>query len=319
MGKNKYRFNTQSLTYEKVEHSTKKIILMGITYIVIFIIIGFAFMFIWLYFFPSAREFELMEENAALRNQYSILDSKIERLENLYTDIAQRDNDIYRVIFEANPISDQIRNSGANRGKLYTDLQKKTNNDIVLECGRQLDVLEKKVYIQSLSFDTIIALAQNKKDMLQCIPAIQPVKNYKYISGFGYRMHPIYKTLRLHSGVDLSAPIGTKVYATGNGVVKKTDYARGYGKMVLIDHGYNYQTVYAHLSKMLVKPGQKITRGDVVGLVGNTGISTGAHLHYEVRYHGTPVNPVNYYINDLTPAEFDVILQLSKETNQSFD
>lgn len=319
MAKGKYRFNADSLTYEKIEHSTKKIVLMALTYFVIFVTVGFIFMFTWLHFFPSARERALMDENAELRNQYDVLENKIGKAETVLEDIAQRDNNIYRVIFEAEPIPSEIRNAGFGGVNRYEELQSIPNMDLVVQTATRIDVLYKKMYIQSLSFDTIIKLSKNKKEMLKRIPSIQPLRNYKFSSGFGYRIHPIYKTFKMHSGLDLTAPIGTKIYATGDGVVSESEYGRGYGKMVVINHGYSYQTVYGHMSKTLVQVGQKVSRGDVIGLVGNTGTSTGAHLHYEVRRNGMPVNPINYYLDDLSPKEFDELLQLSKKTNQSFD
>ena len=182
-----------------------------------------------------------------------------------------------------------------------------------------MDVLMKKIYIQSLSFDTIVDKAKNKQEMLQHIPGIQPLKTYKYVSGFGTRMHPIYKTLRTHTGIDLVAPTGTKIYATGDGVVTSAQFERGYGKAIVINHGYQYQSMYAHCSEILVHQGQKVKRGEVIGLVGNTGVSTGSHLHYEIIKGGQKVNPINYFLNDLSPSEFEEIRQISIQPNQSFD
>ncbi|MCL2327558.1 MAG: M23 family metallopeptidase [Bacteroidetes bacterium] len=319
MSKGKYRFNPESLTYEKINHSTKKIILLVLTYFSIFVTIGFAFMFLWLHFFPSAREYSLIEENKGLRAQYKILNEKINRVELVMNDIADRDNSIYRVVFEADPIPLEVRNAGFGGVNRYAELQSIPNMELVVDVSKRIDILQKKLYIQSLSFDTIIHLAKNKTEMLKCIPAIQPIRNGKLVSGFGYRMHPIYKTVRIHTGIDLTAPTGTKIYATGDGTVKNADFERGYGKQVVINHGYNFSTVYGHLSKILVQRGQKVKRGDLIGLVGNTGTSTGSHLHYEVRRHNTPVNPINYYLNDLTPQEYADLLAQSKLANQSFD
>ena len=319
MSKGKYRFNPESLTYEKINHSTKKIILLALTYFSIFVTVGFAFMFLWLHFFPSAREYSLIEENKVLRTQYKILDEKINRAELVINDISDRDNSIYRVVFEANPIPNEVRNAGFGGVNRYQDLQSIPNMELVVDVSKRIDILYKKLYIQSLSFDTIMNLAKNKTEMLKCIPAIQPLRNGKFVSGFGYRMHPIYKTVRMHTGIDLTAPTGTKVYATGDGRVQNADFERGYGKQVVINHGYNYATVYAHLDKILVNKGQKVKRGDLIGLVGNTGTSTSSHLHYEVRRYGIPVNPINYYLNDLTPQEFSELLAQSKQANQSFD
>ncbi|MDR0941791.1 MAG: M23 family metallopeptidase [Bacteroidales bacterium] len=319
MSKGKYRFNPETLTYDKINHSTKKIILLAITYFSIFVTVGFAFMFIWLHFFPSAREFSLIEENKVLRSQYKVLSEKINRVELVMNDIAERDNSIYRAVFEADPIPNEVRNAGYGGINRYQELQSIPNMELVLNVANRIDILYQKLYVQSLSFDTIMRLAKNKTEMLKCIPAIQPLRNGKFVSGFGFRMHPIYKTVRMHSGIDLTAPTGTKIYATGDGVVQNANFERGYGKQVVINHGYNFSTVYGHMDKILVHQGQKVKRGELIGLVGNTGTSTGSHLHYEVRRHNVPVNPINYYLNDLTPQEFSALLEQSKMANQSLD
>ncbi|MDR1761592.1 MAG: M23 family metallopeptidase [Bacteroidales bacterium] len=319
MPKGKYRFNQESLTYEKINHSTRKIILLIISYFSIFVTIGFAFMFVWLHFFPSAREYSLIEENKILRSQYKILDEKINRVELVMNDIADRDNSIYRVVFEADPIPLEVRNAGFGGVNRYQELQNTPNMELVVDVSKRIDILQKKLYIQSLSFDTIMNLAKNKTEMLKCIPAIQPLRNGNLVSGFGFRMHPIYKTIRIHTGIDLAAPTGTKIYATGDGIVQNADIERGYGKQVIINHGYNFLTVYGHMDKILVQKNQNVKRGDLIGLVGNTGTSTGSHLHYEVRRNNTPVNPINYYLNDLSPQEFAELLAQSQQTNQSLD
>lgn len=319
MAKSKYRFNAETLSYEKIEHSAKKIIGLFLSYLVLILVVGFAFMFTWLHFFPSTREKQLLDENKMLRSQYKTLNGKLSNLESVLNELSEKDNNIYRMVFEADPIPDAVRNGGFGGVNRYAELEEVPNMEIVVETNKRVDVLKKKLYIQSLSFDTIVHLAKNKQEMLQHIPGVQPLKTYKYVSGFGARMHPIYKTVRVHSGIDLVAPTGTKVFATGDGVVKSAKFERGYGQAILIDHGYKYQSMYAHLSKMLVKPGQHVKRGDVIGLVGSTGVSTGSHLHYEIIKGGKKVNPINYFMNDLSPAEFEEIRQISMQTNQSFD
>jgi len=322
MAKGKYRYNTDSLTYEKIEYSPRRIIMMGLTYLSVIFVVGFIFMFTWLHFFPSTREQALIDENNELRIQYQHINNRMGTVQNVLADIANRDNNIYRIIFETDPIPSEIRTAGYGGVNRYAELEAKPNMAIAVETSKRLDKLYKMLYIQSLSFDSVIDLAKNKEKMLRCIPAIQPLsgKDVKRMaSGFGYRIHPVYKTVKFHDGVDLTASTGTKIYATGDGVVTLAEYNRGYGKMVKINHGYNYETAYGHMSMILVKKGQKIKRGDVIGLVGNTGTSTGPHVHYEVRKHGRPVNPVNYYLNDLTPEEFDEVLKVSLHPTQSFD
>ncbi len=319
MAKSKYRFNQETLTYEKIERSPKKIIIAFFSYLVLIVFVGFAFMFTWLYFFPSAREKQLMDENNILRSRYKTLNSRIKSLETVLNDLADKDNNIYRMVFESEPIPDAVRNGGFGGVNRYAELDAIPNMDLVIQVSERMDVLSKKLYIQSLSFDTIVNLAKNKQDMLQHIPGIQPLKTYKYVSGFGTRMHPIYKTLRTHTGIDLVAPTGTKVFATGDAIVRSSSFERGYGKAIVLDHGYKYQSMYAHLSEILVRPGQRVKRGEVIGLVGNTGVSTGSHLHYEIIKNGQKVNPVNYFLNDLSASEFEEIRQISIRPNQSFD
>lgn len=319
MSKSKFRYNPETLSYEKIERSPKKIFLMLLSYVVVVVVVGFAFMFTWLHFFPSAREKQLMDENKMLRSQYKNLNGRMKNVETVLSDLADKDNNIYRMVFESEPIPDAVRNGGFGGVNRYAEIEAIPNMELVVETNKRIDVLTKKLYIQSLSFDTIVDLAKNKQEMLQHIPSIQPLKSYKYVSGYGTRMHPIYKTLRTHSGIDLVAPSGTKIYATGDAVVKSADFERGYGKTVVLDHGYKYQSMYAHCSELLVRKGQKVKRGEVIALVGNTGVSTGSHLHYEIIKSGQKVNPINYFLNDLSANEFEEIRQISIQPNQSFD
>ncbi len=319
MAKSKYRFNPETLSYERIERSPKKIIIGLLSYMVLIVFVGFGFMFTWLYFFPSAREKQLMDENKMLRSRYKTLNGRLANVETVLNDLADKDNNIYRMVFESEPIPDAVRNGGFGGVNRYAELEAIPNMDLVIQVNKRMDILTKKLYIQSLSFDTIVNLAKNKQEMLQHIPGIQPLKVYKYVSGFGTRMHPIYKTLRTHTGIDLVAPTGTKVFATGDAIVQSANFERGYGKAIVLDHGYKYKSRYAHLSEILVRPGQRVKRGEVIGLVGNTGVSTGSHLHYEIIKNGQKVNPINYFLNDLSPSEFEEIRQISIRPNQSFD
>ncbi len=319
MTKGKFRFNPETLSYEKIERSPRRILILLFSYLITVIVVGFAFMLTWLHFFPSSREKQLMDENKTLRNQYKSLNSRIGSLEKVVEDLSDRDNNIYRMVFESEPIPNSVRNGGFGGVNRYAEIESIPNMELVVKTNKRMDVLMKKIYIQSLSFDTIVDKAKNKQEMLQHIPGIQPLKTYKYVSGFGTRMHPIYKTLRTHTGIDLVAPTGTKIYATGDGVVTSAQFERGYGKAIVINHGYQYQSMYAHCSEILVHQGQKVKRGEVIGLVGNTGVSTGSHLHYEIIKGGQKVNPINYFLNDLSPSEFEEIRQISIQPNQSFD
>jgi murein DD-endopeptidase MepM/ murein hydrolase activator NlpD len=244
-------------------------------------------------------------------------------MEILLTDMEQRDNNLYRVMFEADPIPRSVRSSGFADADRYAGLYGYINSNQVVNAARKLDVIASQLYHQSVSYDTLFALARNKSDMLAHIPAIFPLKEteIKYISSyFGYRPDPIYKIEKLHTGIDFSAQMGTEAYATGDGVVCDVEKsAWGYGNVVTIDHGYGYKTRYAHLQKAAVRKGQKMKRGQLIGFVGNSGKTTGVHLHYEVRKNDVPINPINFFYNDLTPDEYAQILEQSTLPTQTMD
>ena len=323
MSKIKYRFDTKSLTYQRAILSTKDILLKLFSYIatgLVFstIVIAFAYEFL-----DSPKEMKLERENKELLLQYEILNKRIELISAVLDDIQHRDDNIYRVIFEAEPIPDNIRKAGFGGVDKYKELENYNNSGLLVETTKKLDKISKQLYIQSKSFDEVFNLAKNKAEMLASIPAIQPISNKdlrRLASGFGYRTHPIYKIQHLHTGLDFSAPSGTEIYATGNGVVITADSeARGYGNHVVIDHGYGYQTLYAHMTNFAVRPRQKVKRGDVIGYVGSTGTSTAPHVHYEVMKNGQKINPINFFYNDLSPEEFQQIIEISTQSNQSFD
>jgi murein DD-endopeptidase MepM/ murein hydrolase activator NlpD len=323
MAKIKYKYNPNTLNYEKIQLTLKD----KLKTLAVYVLVGFFFAGIIIFFaytfLDSPKELMLKRENAQLRQQYALLIKDLDALERVLADIERRDDDIYRVVFEAEPISDGVRRSGVGGVNRYAHLKGFNNSDLVIEATRRLDQVAKRIYIQSKSFDEVIELARNKEALLAAIPAIQPVANKdlkRLASGYGYRIDPIYKVRKMHWGMDFSAPVGTDIFATGDGVVENVISSRGgYGKHVIIDHGFGYQTLYAHMSQIGVRRGQKVKRGDVIGQVGNTGKSTGPHLHYEVIKDGKKVNPANFYFNDLTPEEYDLMIELSSSANQSFD
>jgi murein DD-endopeptidase MepM/ murein hydrolase activator NlpD len=278
---------------------------------------------IFLQFFDSPKEKILNREIQQLSIQYKILGNKLKNAEIVLDDLQKRDDNIYRLIFEADPIPKSIRKAGYGGVNRYQDLTGFKNSELVISTSKKLDQVTKQLYIQSKSFDEIIELAQNKTTMLASIPAIQPVSNKdlsRMASGFGNRIHPIYKTRKFHAGMDFSAKTGTPIYATGDGEISKIKRSRkGYGNHVVINHGFGYKTLYAHMSKYIVKKRQKVKRGDIIGYVGNTGTSVAPHLHYEVHKDGKKINPVNFYYNDLTPEQFEKMLLISSQSNQSFD
>ena len=320
--KHKFRFNPETLSFEKIQVSFKDYVIKTFTYLSSGLVMGFILFIVYIEFFPSPRERTLREENRELRLNYELLNGKLSQISKVVDDLQNRDNNIYRMIFESEPIPNSIRKAGFGGVNRYEDLEEKPNMEIVLNSTKQIDRLSKQLYIQTKSFDEIIELAKNKEVMLRSIPAIKPVAErgrVMFVSGFGYRIHPIYKTRKLHCGDDWSCPQGTKIYATGDGVVSYAGFERGYGKHVIINHGFGFQTLYGHMSVVKVQPRQKVKRGDLIGLTGNTGLSSGPHIHYEVHKGGKPVDPINYYLNDLTPSEYFEMINISSNPNQSFD
>jgi murein DD-endopeptidase MepM/ murein hydrolase activator NlpD len=323
MPKAKYYFNTHSLKYEKVVISLWKRLLRTLGWLATALVFSVVILLIAYSYIDSPKEKQLKREINDLTLQYEILQQRVHQSEVVLNELEQHDDNIYRVIFEAEPIPESVREAGYGGVNKYRDLQGLDNSELVIETSKMIDKLTKQLYIQSKSFDEIFTLAKNKNQMLASIPAIQPLSNKdlgRIASGFGYRIHPIYKTSIMHTGQDFTAPVGTDIYATGNGVVEKVEfYGRGYGNNIIINHGYGYETLYGHLSKINVRQGQKINRGDVIGFVGNTGTSTGPHLHYEVIKNGNKINPINFFYNDLTPEEYEKMLIISAQQNQSFD
>lgn len=321
MGKKvKYQFNTKSLAVEKVQETFwdklkvfLRIVFAGMVFSVIVLSIGYTF-------FDSPKEKRLRREIEQYKTQYQIINDRLDILNSVLADIQERDDHIYRVIFEAEPIPRTVREAAFGGADRYSHLEGFENSRLVSSTMERIDRISRQLYVQSRSYDEVFEMAKNKADMLASIPAIIPIARgtERLVSGFGYRIHPIYKSLRMHTGVDFTAPTGTSIYATGNGVVRKAQRDNsGYGLMVEIDHGYGYTTIYAHLSKINVRVGQTVKRGEVLGQVGNTGLSTAPHLHYEVVRNGKKVNPVNYFYNDLSPEEFEIIFEVASRVNQS--
>lgn len=274
-------------------------------------------------FFKSPKEKMQARELEYMKLQYEIMNDRLDNLEVLMADMEQRDNNLYRVMFEADPIPSSLRRSGFSGADRYADLYGYKNSTQVVSAARKLDVIASQLYNQSVSYDTLFALARNKSAMLAHIPAIFPLKgtDIKYISSyFGHRPDPIYKVEKFHSGIDFSAQMGTEAYATGDGVVYDVEKGHwGYGNMVTLDHGFGYKTRYAHLQKAAVRKGQKVKRGQCIGFIGNTGKTTGVHLHYEVLKNDVQIDPINFFYNDLTPDEYEQILQQSTLPTQTMD
>ncbi|MDP7430243.1 MAG: M23 family metallopeptidase [Flavobacteriales bacterium] len=323
MAKIKYYYDTKTLSYKRIELNTFDKFKRSLGFLSASIVVGLIMVIVFFQFFDSPKEKRLKSEIENLVLQYDILSKKMTQIDLVLDDIQHRDDNIYRVIFEADPIPSSIRKAGFGGVNRYKDIRNFSNAELVIEAEKKADKLSKQLYIQSKSFDEVIDLAKNKADMLASIPAIQPIANKdlgRVASGYGYRIHPIYKTRKLHTGMDFTAPKGTPIYATGDGKIAKVRRSRrGYGDHVIIDHGYGYQTLYAHMKKYIVYRGQKVKRGEIIGYVGNTGTSVAPHLHYEVIKNKRKINPVNYYYNDLSPEEYDKMIEISSQNNQSFD
>ena len=323
MAKVKYYYDTKTLSYKRIERSVANKIKNFFYFLIGSALTGLVMVVIFLQFFDSPKEKILNREISQLSNQYKIIEDKLEKVEVVLDDLQERDDNIYRLIFEADPIPKSIREAGYGGVNRYQELSGYNNSELVISATKKIDQVTKQIYIQSKSFDDIIELAKNKSKMLASIPAIQPVSNKnlrRMASGFGNRIHPIYKTKKFHAGMDFSAKTGTPIFATGDGTIAKVKRStRGYGNHVVIDHGFGYKTLYAHMSRYSVKKGQKIKRGDIIGYVGSTGTSVAPHLHYEVHKDGKKINPINFYYNDLSPEQYEKMLEISTQSNQSFD
>lgn len=323
MAELKYRFNPDTLNFERIRLSAwqraKRILLMltpGLAVGLIGIVLAYQFL-------DSPKEGLLRRENKQLLLQYELLNKQLGEVDRVLGDVRRRDDNIYRVIFEADPLPESMRQAGSGGVDRYRDLQGFASSDLVKRTRARLDRLTRQLVVQSKSLDEVASMVLLKQNMLASIPSIQPVANEDLTNtagGFGWRIHPIHKISKFHAGMDFTAKTGTPIYATGDGKVVFAEYAtNGYGMHVVIDHGYDYQTLYAHMSKLQVKKGQQVKRGDVVGLVGNTGLSSGPHLHYEVHKGGEPVDPVNFFFNDLSPQEYAQMLEISRNAGQSLD
>lgn len=319
----KYKFNPESLSFDKVRLGLTSLLLRMLAFFMGSIIIAIIYWALFAAFFDSPREKALEREIQQLTIQYELINREMANVEHVLEDLQKTDDNLYRTIFEAEPIPATLREGGVGGVNRYKSLEGYSNSNLIIETANRLDKLRKKIYIQSKSFADLIELARRKEEMLRSLPAILPVSNNdltRTASGFGLRIHPIYKIIKFHNGMDFTAPAGTEVYATGNGIVKEVNSSqRGLGKHIIIDHGFGYQSVYAHLSNFNVRGNQRVQRGDVIGYVGNTGTSVANHLHYEIKLNGQNVDPVNYYFEDLSPAEYERMIEIASKTGQSFD
>ena len=323
MSKSKYYYDKKTLSFRKIESNWKSKIKKSIAFTTVSLCIAALMVVLAFKFFDSPKEKILIRELDKMTLQYQILDKDLKQIEAVLDNIKDRDDNIYRVIFEADPIPNSIRKAGMGGINRYENLEGYNNSNLLITSSKKIDQISKQLYIQSKSFDEVIEMATKKSEMMASIPAIQPVTNKelkRIASGYGRRIDPYYKKPKYHYGVDFSAPQGTPIYATGNGTIKKLKKSRrGFGNHIVIDHGFGYKSLYAHISKFNTRLNQKVKRGDIIGYVGNTGKSTAPHLHYEVHKNNKKVNPAYYFHNDLSPEEFDRMLELAAQENQSFD
>jgi len=325
MSKVKYYYDSETLSYRKIEQKKGRRLGIFILSLLGTTLSGALLLLIYLNLpnVETPKEKVLNRELANMQLRYDLLNRKMSEAENVLDELADRDNNLYRIYFEANPIPEEQRKAGFGGINRYKDLEGYDNSQLIVNSSQRLDILTKQIVVQSRSLDEIAVLAEEKEKLLEAIPAIQPVRNEDLThiaSGFGYRTDPFTKARKFHWGMDFTAPRGTPVYASGDGVVSRADNtASGYGKHIRVDHGYGYESLYAHLYKYNVKKGQKVKRGDLIGFVGSTGRSEAPHLHYEIFKDNDRINPINFYYGNLTPEEFAEMLKSSQQENQSLD
>ena len=323
MQRPKYKFNPDSLSFDKIRLGVKELFLRLLAFFTGSVIIAVIYWVIFSSFFDSPKEKALEREVTQMTIQYDLIHREMTNVENVLEDLQKTDDNLYRTIFEAEPIPATLREGGVGGVNRYKALEGYNNSSLVIETANRLDKIRKRVYLQAKSFDDLIGMSKNKEEMLKSVPAILPISNKdltRTASGYGLRIRPIYKISKFHYGMDFTAPAGTDVYASGNGVVVGVLSAkRGLGNNIIIDHGFGYTSIYAHLSDFNVRVGQKVQRGDVIGFVGNTGTSVANHLHYEIKLNGVNVDPANYFFEDLTASEYERMVEIASKTGQSFD
>lgn len=317
-----YIYNPRTRTYDRIYPTMRQRVMSYLRRLFVGMGLGAGCFLVLLLIFGSPSEKDLRIENSKMQAQYHILSSRLDEALLVMQRLQQRDDNLYRVIMQADPVNSELRNASYGNTNRYEELMGMANSNLVLNTTQKMDLLSRRVYIQSKSFDEVLELCKQHDEMLNCIPAIQPVSNHdlkKTASGYGLRIDPIYKTVKFHSGMDFSANPGTPIYVTGNGRVVKAGWEGLYGNCIVVDHGFGYVTKYAHMSKIIAHAGQRVVRGEIIGEVGSTGKSTGPHLHYEVHVKGKIVNPVNYYFMDLNADDYDKMVELASNHGKVYD
>lgn len=322
MGIKKYKYHSGGGYYKPVKNRRLKTLRNVGAFVVVTAFFGLLSGFIFSHQVSSPEQNSMAAELQEMKIQYELLNKKVKQSQKVLDQIGERDNNIYRSYFELDPISDDVRKAGfggVNRYSKFTDWK---YGDLVSNVSKNIDILNKQLVVQSKSLDQVVVSAKEKDKMLAHLPAIQPISNkgFKHLSsGFGVRLHPILKIGKMHKGIDFAANVGTPIYATGNGKVAKAGHGGGYGNMVVINHGYGYETLYAHMSRIKAKRGQSVKRGDIIGYVGSTGLSTGPHLHYEIHKNGQAIDPAPFFYQDVSPDEFKALLEQSQQMSVSLD
>ncbi len=323
MSKVKYYYDSETLSYKKIERKKRRTFKYILGFLLSSALFAFFILILASYYFESPREKALKRESSNLELQFDLLNKKMQDAETVLANIEDRDNAIYRLYFEANPIPEEQRKAGFGGVNRYKKLDGYDNSKLITSSNKRIDKLLKRIVVQSKSLDEIAVLAEEKEKLLAAIPAIQPINNKdltRMASGYGMRSDPFTKLRKMHWGMDFTAPRGTPIYASGDGIIKRADNsAAGYGKHIRIDHGYGYVSLYGHMYKFNVQKNQKVKRGDLIGFVGSTGRSEAPHLHYEVFKDGDRINPINFYYGSLTPEEFSKLLERASLENQSLD
>lgn len=327
MRSEKYVYNPHTLQFEKEKLTRKSIFLKVFTFISAVVVAAFLFYFFTSEYFPSPREKALKKEITQMEYQYLLIKNDLERAEKVLTNIQNRDAKVHRVLFGMDPIDPSVWNGGVGGHDPYAWTgQFRNSGSTVKDAKKYLDKLERQIYMQSRSLDTLEKLARTREDMMASVPSVKPVRmdrlstDVQHLSGYGIRLHPVHKVNKMHAGIDFTAPEGTSIQSTGDGRVVKVEIKNsGYGKSVLIDHGFGYKTLYAHMKVIKAKQGQKVKKGEIIGSIGNTGTSTGPHCHYEVHFNGKPVNPIHYCMDGLSPKEYQEMVAKAEMANQSFD
>lgn len=323
MKKIKYYYNANTLRYEKLETPLRVKLLRIFGFIAAALVTAGLISYVAFQFIGSPKEKILEQQNKALRDNYNELENELRSVQQQMQELEKRDNDVYRAIFEANPIPDSARAKELETKLEIAKVERIKDYQLVSSIANTLNNLSSRIAAQKKSYEQVEELVKNKEQLLSHTPAIQPVSNKdlnRIASGFGYRIDPVYKTTKFHAGLDFSAPQGTPIYATADGAVTTAgSTGNGYGNHVIINHSYGYETLYGHMVRVKVKNGQAVKRGEVIGWVGSTGKSTGPHCHYEVHKNGEKIDPIYFFYNDLTPEQFDLLLKKAAASNQSFD